>query len=706
MHRSATLLFGLGLLLAACRESPVEPQAARVRLSVLGDSVVFVAIDGGATEQLRVFAAHAASGSPVANVPITWQVAQGSGGVSPAAATTDLYGVAAAWPGQGSAGVFRVTASSPRMLGAAASFEVRAVPRPTIAGVQPATFAAAAEVVITGSGFSTTAAHNAVYFDGLRGSVISATSTELRVQAPPCLPARNLDVRVGLGAVLSSPRNAVSTGGPLTELTLQPGQVQLFTDPAHFSCLRVAASQNGAVYLVGVHNTASAFAPRKNFELRSLLQQALATAPVAVRPPAAASWAGDWEARLRLSERALGPMDAAPIAGGAGAVPAIGERRQFNVIDRENRFQKVNAEVRHISSRAVFYLDVESATAFSDADLQSLGATFDDPIYPTTTTIFGEPSDLDGNQRIIVLFTPRVNMLTPRGQSSYVAGYFYGCDLVAKARCSGTNSAEVFYSMVPDPSGQWSDARSRATVMNSVPPVLAHEFQHMIHFARRGMSADALWISEGLAHTAEELVADVFATRGDNATAAVFRNGNLHRAQMYLDHPASTSMLAEESPGTLEMRGASWLFLRYLRGHFGGNELLRRLTGSTRTGPANVSHETGEPWGRLVADFGVALYADNAPQLQGSLAARYRFPGFNLRAALAALPGGYPLRPTTASWSDTWFTGDVPSASHEYFLFTASASPAAMPLALGFSGYLGAPLAANADLVLTILRIR
>jgi hypothetical protein len=704
MRRSALLLLGLALALPACRESPAEPEAPRVRLAALGDSVVFAPADASATDPVRVVAVHAVTGSPVAGVQVTWQVPQGGLGLSPAVQNTDTYGVAAALPVQTGTGVFRVTASAPRMVGAAPSINVHVVHRPAIASL-PAAFAAGEEITISGSNFSTVPAHNAVYFDGVRGTLTAASATELRVRVPACLPARGVVVRVGLGAVLSAPRSAGSTGGTVAEIALQPGQSHTAATPDQLGCTRLAANAGGALYLIGVHNTAASFAPRSSFELRTLTPQAVVAAPIHTRAPGAASFADAWELELRRRERTLGPMDPAMPGAHVSVLPSVGERRQFNVIDRENRFLQVTAEVRHVSNRGIFYLDVEALSTFTDADLQYLGSTFDDPIYPTNTAVFGEPSDLDGNQRIIILFTPRVNALTPRNQSSFIAGYFYGCDLVSRNRCSGSNSGEVFYSMVPDPAAQWGDARSRSLVMNSVPPVLAHEFQHMIHFARRGFSADALWLSESLAHTAEELVADVFTGRGQTAMAALFRNGNLHRAQMYLDDPAATSMLAEEPPGTLELRGAGWLFLKYLRGHFGGTDLLRRLTASTRNSAANVSHETGESWGRLVTDFGVAIYADNAPELQGSLAARHRFADFNLRATLGALPGGFPLRPTTANWADAWFTGDVPSASHEHFLFFDSGL-AGQPLSVVLAGRRGAPLDATADLQLSIVRLR
>ena len=50
-------------------------------------------------------------------------------------------------------------------------------------------------------------------------------------------------------------------------------------------------------------------------------------------------------------------------------------------------------------------------------------------------------------------------------------------------------------------------------VRSTVPSILAHEFQHMIHhnerIIERGASnREAVWLSEGLAHMAEDLVGE------------------------------------------------------------------------------------------------------------------------------------------------------------------------------------------------------
>jgi hypothetical protein len=701
----------LAVAAVGCRQDPAGPAQKRVVLSIVGDPIIYAAIQGSPTDPLRVLVVEQGTNVPVPNLEVSWQVNQGSATLTRSTSMTDDDGVASTSAQPAPAGSYRVRASAANMTGSAPSIEVRVVAVPIITAVEPAVAAPGAEVVVQGSNFSSTAVENAVYFDGIRGTVLSGSSTQLRVVVPACLPPRSVNVVAGLGGVYSTPRSITTNGTIGSTLALQPGQVQTMSEPAELACVRLPGTPGGALYLFTAHNASSTTAPAMPFELRALAPGVpLASVTLQALEPRV-PYAEAWEAALRDRERALprGP-DAWPDATAAPeaapqAIPDVGERRQFNVLNLQGGFDRVTATARIITARAVLWVDEEAASAFSSGDLQYFGGLFDDPIYPTTVATFGEPSDIDGNQRIFILFTPRVNALTPRNQNSYITGFFYGCDLLARSRCSGSNEAEVFYSLVPDPGAKWSGARTVATVRAAVPPILAHEFQHMIHFARRGLSADVLWLSEALAHTAEELVAD--ALQATNPTLAQsFRTPNLVRAQRYLSSPAGSSLLALAGTGSLEMRGGVWLLLKHARGHHGGNELLRRLTSSSQSGVANLTQQTGQPWSRLAVDFDIALWADGAPELgTAPLEPRYRFQGFNLRTAMAGVSGGYTLQPGALGWSDFAVSGTAANGSSAYFLLT---TPQAGGQTLSFvlSGARGAPFQQGTGARLSILRVR
>jgi hypothetical protein len=701
------------LALVACANDPVGPAAQRVQLSVVGGDIIYGPANVALPEPLQVVAVDDVTKLPVEGIAIEWRVTSGTGAILPASSTTDINGVAGTTFQPAAVGTYRVRASAERGT-TDPEFEIRVVPAPQITAVEPALITTGGTVIVRGSNFSPIADHNAVLFAGVRGTIQSATATELRVTVPSCLPSRNVGVTVALGFATSAATQVQATGTGGTTLTLTVGASRTFSDPAELTCMRLPGGVADAIYLLTAHNVATVHTPPLRFELRALTAGAVTN--VVAAAAATGDFAGSFELGLRQRERALlqttldeGVAAFAPAARSM-RVPQVGERENFNVLTRTSTFETVNATARIVSNRAAIYVDDEApAPGFSMADLQRFADLFDNPIYPTNVEIFGQHSDIDGSQRVTILFTPRVNALTPPGQTSFAAAYFYGCDLLPKNRCSGSNLGEIFYAMVPVPAGtRWGDARSLTDVLRIVPPVLAHEFQHMIHFARRGETTDALWLSEALAHTAEELVGDALQAQG--ATAALvanFKTPNYSRAQSYLRASATISMLAEEPPGTLELRGGAWLFLKHLRGHYGENDLLARLTASTRSGVANVTQETQKPWSTLLRDFGVAIWADGAPEFAGNRpdSPQQIFNNFDPRAVLNTLPGGFTLQPPTLSWGDFFVSGSIAASSQTHFRLVAPSGGGAN-LNFVLSGPRGAPFDATAATHFTILRVR
>jgi len=366
-----------------------------------------------------------------------------------------------------------------------------------------------------------------------------------------------------------------------------------------------------------------------------------------------------------------------------------------------------------VTTSAIVYQDVNApGGGFTATDFQQFGQLFDDPIYPTDVAVYGQPSDIDGNSRVVILFTPVVNAMTPKGSASFVAGFFYGCDLVSVSACSGTNRAEVFYAAVPDPSGTLGPVLSKTRIQQTTPPVLAHEFMHMISFNQRFLlrnapQDDALWLAEALAHTAEDTVGGVFLQRGDSTDAIEFMSENWRRANNYLPDPESTTLLAWDPPGTLAERGAGWLFLKYLRGRFGGS-ILGRLTQTTLLGTTNVSTQAGLGWSTLLNDWAVALWADDATELAAGVTVdpRYSFPNINLRKTLGqpAFGGTYLLQPTAQPFGAFTAAGTVLASTAAYFTVTGSAG--ATPMALSLAAPRGLPFAGNVVPQLAVLRYK
>ena len=701
----------LATLAPACGKDSTGPAARSVQVAVLAGDVQFALPGAPLAEPLQVIVTDAVSERPVKDVEVTWRVVQGNATLLAATSKTDGHGVATTTLRLGEqVGSYSVEASATGQVGQSPRFQAFAVQAPSLAAVAPASAAAGDTVVLTGQNFHPQPDLNTVLFGGIRGQVVSASPTQVRAVVPSCVPSRTVSVQLWIGAVSSETRSLAATGVAGTPLALQPGDVRAFADPGDLACVRLPGGVTGARYVLIPQNVAPSYAAAMPFVLAAYT----GVAPVATPLPAAARLTTADRFEYQLRRREAGWVEAAaelrratsPLRASL-ADPQPGDRRTFNVLKPDNTSESITAEVKAVSARAILYQDLAApAGGFAPADFTRLGQVFDDPIYGTNTSVFGNPSDIDGNGRIIILFTPRVNALTPRGDNAAIAGYFYGCDLVPRTRCSVTNSGEIFYSLVPDPQAAFGDARTTTTVLRTVLPVIAHEFQHMISFASRDETLDALWLSEGLAHTAEDLVGAVFQQRGDATTARDFSRSNYIRAGRFLDELSSTSMIAEDDPGTLELRGGAWLLLRYLRAHYGGNQLLARLTQTRLSSTANVAQQTGQSWSRLLGDFAVALYAEGASELGGvALAPRYTFGDLSVRQSMLLEGVGYPLE-VTSLLVDQALSGQLPSSASRIFVLNTPASTTYPPINLVLGGTRGGAFISAGTPQLMLLRTR
>ena len=237
----------------------------------------------------------------------------------------------------------------------------------------------------------------------------------------------------------------------------------------------------------------------------------------AFQPSASAS---EFHRMLRLRERALteNPSQVlfkdGRITPSQASPPVPGEQRTFKVCSsREcNAFIDAAATAKAVGQRVAIFVDNDvPAGGYTDPELIEVGNLFDDYLYPIDTVAFGTESDVDANGVVIVLLTHRVNELSPdcASSGSVVLGYFFGADLLARSAANpGSNEAEIFYGLVPDPLNPDCDI-SAAFAKSRLPATFIHEFQHMISFNQhvlvRGGTSEDTWLNEGLSHFAEEL---------------------------------------------------------------------------------------------------------------------------------------------------------------------------------------------------------
>jgi hypothetical protein len=385
----------------------------------------------------------------------------------------------------------------------------------------------------------------------------------------------------------------------------------------------------------------------------------------------------------------------------------VGSSRTFRVLSsipanssQQPTFVTVTATLRFAGQNILIYIDNQSPTGpngLSDSVIAKLGTWFDQDLYPIGVNTFGATSDIDNNDRVIVLMTPIVNGLTARTDCEVViSGFFFGLDLTQGAN---SNRGEVFYSLVPDPQGDFSCPRGVQVVEASTPPTFIHEFQHMISFnqhvvLRNGADEEA-WLNEGLSHIAEEVVARHYDNKYPilppgrlfSDTANIFINNDLSNSYDFLESTATTSLTLFESTGSLEERGAAWLFLRWLADQK-DSTIFARLVQTNLTSIANVENVAAEAFPVLFGDWALALWTDSIPEHpRTSVPERNRYKSRNLRRIYARLneiapaqfPRVYPLIPRVLA-AGTGLESSMYPGTMEYF---QTVSPTADP-AIGF----------------------
>lgn len=475
------------------------------------------------------------------------------------------------------------------------------------------------------------------------------------------------------------------------------------------------AGSGGAEYLYFAGLTDGSFTEQGTSEPFQLTGAAGAVAVRAARAAAArpglsvrqGGSARTFHARLREMERAAaaewGP--AAPLAAAriAAAPPVLGDKRTFNVLasgtatgNKPSDYVQVTGTVGYVGTHTAIYLDdAAPAPTYSSSDLQAIGSMFDDHLYPIDTTAFGRESDIDGNGLVLILLTDRVTKLVSCTGGSVVVGFFLPFDL--SPAHVGSNAGEVFYGLVPDASCNIDVNDAKA----SLPPVVIHEFQHMIsynqHVLTRGGSPEQTWLNEGLSSFAEELggrlVPDALCLNSDCLTQ--FSLINLDNASRYLTDPLGNYLVGPDRiPLPLEEYGAGWLFVRWLADHYAtsttiGTDLTQRLLATSRTGAANVSHATGENFSTLVSNWQLANYLDDLPSFTPA-SPLLQYSSWNFRQVYAALnaqdptdfPRAFPLVPPSAPNGAYDESGTLRGGSGRHLLVDQDANAAGLSLKL------------------------
>jgi hypothetical protein len=213
---------------------------------------------------------------------------------------------------------------------------------------------------------------------------------------------------------------------------------------------------------------------------------------------------------------------------------AVGHVDQFYVANNNDvGFTLRPAVLMLKTAHAYFY--VQQGVQVPMAGLRKAGADFEQHIYPTDHALFGSEwtPGIDNDQHITIF-----NGQLPAGD----AGYFSGEDLYPRALNPYSNQRKMIYMQlgVEEPGTASYDS------------VVAHEFQHMIHFNRH--RADEAWINEG-----DSILAEVL----NGYDAGGFDSIKADNPDTQLD----TWDVNNDGPSY----GGGYLWMLYLYEHFGGD---------------------------------------------------------------------------------------------------------------------------------------
>ena len=658
----------LALLAGACLSDDLTAPASIAKdAATAGQSA-----PAGSRVPLRVVV-RAVDGSPAVRAVVQWSIVSepaSGGSLSDGETVTDGTGTAhvqfRSGSGVGSSMVRATLVASPDQ---AVVFTVESTRSPSLTQVTPATFQAGDDVVLSGENLDVATSFDvggvAVLPTAVAGSGLEATLT-----MPPCLVPGVVEFHALAGTAVSDPvtgQYAASAG----TVALAVGEYLALSPDALAGCATFAAAgPSGAEYLITPQSTTDV--PGDSAAYR--LQGSAASPPSLLRPssdPRPVPFALQFDGRLRDLERELAELPrveaVAPLASAAAAVVHVGDQRTFQVCADLNcraveDFATVLADVKYVGDHSIIYQDVDApAGGIPDADFADIGRLFDEELYDVGTRAFGAESDVDEDGRVAILLTPVVNSLTPTSscETSFIAGFFFALDInPGSIGDSRSNQAEVFYAIVPDPQGMFTCDFSVNQVRTRVPVTFIHEFQHMISFHQHVMLRAGLpeevWFNEAMSHLSEELGALHFLTLTDTARFNTFAVGNLINAYDYLLEPGDEYTLFTGT-GTLQERGASWLFLRWVVDQF-GDDIVRRLSETALFGGANVATAAGEDFSRLLSQWFLANWvsdlpdsvlaeADKPPRLEyDTWSFRTAFAGFNMQSP-GRFPRPFPLVP-------------------------------------------------------------
>jgi hypothetical protein len=212
-----------------------------------------------------------------------------------------------------------------------------------------------------------------------------------------------------------------------------------------------------------------------------------------------------------------------------------GSRQPFWILDVDaNDFRQVTAVLAYQTPHVYFW--VEDGVDYDPEDVAQLAEVFENQIYPTDRLYFGSEwtPGVDNDQHLVIIYAHKLGG---------AAGYFSGSDSLTPEVSAYSNAAEMFYL-----SADYADLSSSYTY-----GVLAHEFQHMIHWNQD--RNETSWLNEGFSELAVDLNG--------------FDVGGFDMLFAFQPDLQLNFWPGDDQGDASPHYGASYLFTRYLLSQFG-----------------------------------------------------------------------------------------------------------------------------------------
>ena len=288
----------------------------------------------------------------------------------------------------------------------------------------------------------------------------------------------------------------------------------------------------------------------------------------------------------------------------------LGDRRDFFAVNFNTHEQYiVQATLRAIGEFCyIFVEDSQWLRTVNQQAVRSVRRAFDEAtpadanrgIYEIETELFGPPPDIDGDKRIYLLLLDIRDKATHG--SNFIAGFFSPINQhrgVLRHPEIGipvrSNELDMLY-LDTDPLSAGSE---------KALGVLAHEFEHLIHW--RHDADEAIWINEGCA----EYAMFVCGYHGRSHVSSFQQNPRIS----LIDWPQGTrSQLAHY--------GAVYLWMLYLHEHYGGPQTIAAIVKDRANGISGINsalHTRGieATFPVIYADWKVANYLDDTEFADG-----------------------------------------------------------------------------------------